>query len=70
LPGAEEPLWQLAQVPMAALCRKVTLVQVTVEWQSSQVVEVRMWVAGRPGARLPSWQAPHWRGVALNTPPA
>jgi len=55
---------------MAALCRKVTLVQVTVEWQSSQVVEVRMWVAGRPGARLPSWQAPHWRGVALNTPPA
>ena len=51
------PLWHEAQVPStSAWLTLVTGFQVLVEWQSSQVAVVAMWVADLPVAVVPLWQ--------------
>lgn len=57
LPGAVEPLWQLAQVPVTAAW--LTLVagdHAATAWQLSQLVVVVMCEGDRPIALVPLWQ--------------
>ncbi len=56
-PGAEVPLWQLAQVPLASAWLNVRSGdQADVAWQLSQVLLVERWVAFLPVALVPLWQ--------------
>ena len=57
LPVAVTPLWQLVQLPGATVpWSNTAVVQVLVEWQSSQVLPLGRWFAGLPLALLPLWQ--------------
>ncbi len=57
LPLADEPLWQVAQVPAATpVWLKVAGVQAVVRWQVSQDAVVTMWIAVLPFAVEPLWQ--------------
>ena len=56
MPVAREPLWQLPHEPVMLLWSTRADVQLVVEWQSSQVLELAMWVADLPVAVVPLWQ--------------
>ncbi len=53
---AVTPLWQDEQVPETAEWSKFTEVQLLVTWQSSQVLELDIWLAPLPVAVTPLWQ--------------
>ncbi len=53
---AVTPLWQEEQVPETAAWSKLTEVQLLVTWQSSQVLELEIWLAPLPVADTPLWQ--------------
>lgn len=75
LPGADDPLWQVWQVP-GWTCRWLNFApeNALVEWQASQACVVgkccaditRLPLAKRPPL---TWQLAQSRGVPLNTPP-
>jgi hypothetical protein len=56
LPVALAPLWQLEQLPVTSAWSTLTVVQLVVTWQLSQLLVLAMCVAFLPVALMPLWQ--------------
>ncbi len=55
-PVASDPSWQPLQFPVAVEWSNPAVAHDRVSWQSSQTLELGMWLGDLPRAVAPSWQ--------------